>query len=73
MALATKTLPPSRQRIPERLRRPPHLHHVFLVFGVCGVQIGSAEGAILPAVQAHELAAAAAEAEGDGDAAGFRH
>ena len=50
------------QGLPQRLSRPPHLRHVRLVPRVRGVQIGSAEDAILTAVHAHETAAAAAEA-----------
>jgi hypothetical protein len=63
----------SRQRFPQRLRRLPHLRHVRLVLGLCRFQIGSAEGAIFPAVHSHEAPTAAAEAQGNRDAAAFSH
>ena len=63
----------SGQRFAQRLRGAAHLGQVRLVLGVRRIQIGSAEGAILAVVQAHEAPAAAAEAQGDRDSAAFSH
>ena len=61
------------QRLPQSLRGSSHLRHVCLVLGIRSVEIGSAERAILPFVNAHEAPATAAQAQRNRDAAAFSH